>query len=273
MEWIAHIFLIGLLVYTGICVLYFLFQEKFIFVPTWPHDTFSPKITTPAEEHLLATVHGGQIHYLHLKVAKPRGLVFYLHGNTGSLRRWQFMAEEISSFGFDVVVMDYRGYGLSKGTKRESWMHRDAEMVFDEVVTGYTDLPVMIYGRSLGAGFATRLASRRRITALVLETPFSNLLDIARHYLPFIPVSFLLRYHFRSDEYIRSVQSPILILHGTRDRIVPYSSALRLYRAARENQTIEMVTIVGGKHSDLNGYPLFHSRLAAFTDKWCGTAG
>lgn len=268
-EWIGHTLLVTALIYAGICVLYFLFQEKFIFVPSWTQETFRPKISTPSREFMVETSHQGKIHCLHLMVDKPRGLVFYLHGNTGNLRRWQFMAEEISGFGFDVVAMDYRGYGQSRGPKRESWMHRDAELVFDHISEQYRGKPVLIYGRSLGSGFATRLATRRRADALILETPFANLTDVARHYLPSFPVSYLLRYHFRSDEYIRSVSCPILIIHGTKDRIVPYSSALRLFRSTTPGQQVEMVTIVGGRHSDLNGFPRLHSRLAAFFDRIC----
>jgi uncharacterized protein len=264
---LTHILLIALLAYAGICVLYFFFQEKVIFVPTWPHDAFEPSLSTPTSQLFLHTRHKGYIHAIHLHVDKPRGLVFYLHGNTGSLRRWQFMAEEISAHGFDVVAMDYRGYGLSKGRRRESWMHRDAEILFDRVADRYPGLPVIIYGRSLGSGFATRLASRRQADGLILETPFNKLEDVARHYLPFIPVRSLLRYHFRSDRHLRDVQCPVMIFHGTRDIVVPYAFALKLFRSAREGQSVRMVTIVGGKHSNLNRFPLFHERLGGFLNE------
>ncbi len=259
-----HIALTLLLIYMGICVLYFLFQEKFIFVPTWPADNFRSRLHTPTEEFHLHTPHGGRIHALLLKVEKPAGLIFYLHGNTGSLRRWQFMAEELATYGYDVIAMDYRGYGLSHGPRRESWMHRDVEAVYDMIVPRYAGRPVIVYGRSLGSGFATRLASRRRPDKLILETPFSNLIEVARYYVPFIPVKWLLRYFMRSDLFIQHVHCPVLILHGTKDRIVPYRSALALFRLAESRGQVQMTTIVGGRHGNLNSFPLFREKLREF---------
>ncbi|MFN8776642.1 MAG: alpha/beta hydrolase [Flavobacteriales bacterium] len=267
MGLIADILLGAVLVYTGICVLYFLFQEKFIFVPSWPHESFESSLTVPVEQFHLSTPHRGKIHAIHLKPANPRGIILYFHGNTGTLRRWQFMAEELALRGFEVVAMDYRGYGLSQGPRREAWMHRDAEAVWDHVEGWGSGLPLIIYGRSLGTGFATRLASRRKASGLVLETPFANLVHVASFYLPMLPVRFLLRYRLASDEHIRKVECPILILHGTRDLVVPHSSALRLFRAADGRSSVRMVTIVGGKHSNLNSFPIFHEHLGEFLDE------
>ncbi len=217
-------------------------------------------------ELTLKTPHRGVIHAIHLKVPQSKGLIFYLHGNTGSLRRWQFMAEELTTFGFDVVAMDFRGYGLSHGPQRESWMHKDEEIVFDHVQTAYSHRPVIIYGRSLGTGFATRLAARRKTSGLILETPFSNMADVARFYLPMIPVKWLLRYRFRSDFFLPKVECPALILHGTKDMVVPYRLALKLFQAAEGKAPVQMTTIVGGKHGYLSGYPLFREKLTAFFD-------
>ena len=106
MEIFLRIVIILSLAYVGVCVIYFLFQENFIFVPTFPSDSFESRLSTSTQEFFLNTPLGGRIHSILLTVDKPRGLVFYLHGNTGSLKRWQFMAEEVSGYGFDVFVMD-----------------------------------------------------------------------------------------------------------------------------------------------------------------------
>jgi uncharacterized protein len=264
MEIFLRILIILSLAYVGVCVVYFLFQENFIFVPTFPTDSFESKLSTPTEEFLLDTPLGGKIHALLLSVNNPRGLVFYLHGNTGSLKRWQFMAEEVSSYGFDVFVMDYRGYGQSHGQRSEARMHRDVEFCFDFISKKYPNLPIIIYGRSLGTGFATRLASRRIASGLVLETPFFNLIDVARAYLPFFPVDTLIRYKMRSDLYLSHVDYPVHIFHGTKDKVVRYSSAFKLFSGLRAKGNVQMTTLVGGKHGNLNTFPLFRERLSAF---------
>ncbi|MFO0359786.1 MAG: alpha/beta hydrolase, partial [Flavobacteriales bacterium] len=161
-----------MLIYLGICVVYFLFQERFIFVPTFSLEGFNNKLSTKVKEYYFETPHRGRIHALLLKVENPKGVIFYLHGNTGSLQRWQFMAEEMSGYGFDVLVMDYRGYGRSQGPRSEARMHRDAEFCFDWITEHCQYETKIIYGRSLGTGFACRLASRRKASALILETPF-----------------------------------------------------------------------------------------------------
>lgn len=265
MESAIKIIVIVIACYGIICLGYFLIQEKFIFVPTISGEPFEIKLSATASNVYLNTPNDGKIHALFVKVPNPKGVVFYLHGNTGSLKRWQFMAGEISKFGFHVFVMDYRQYGQSSGKRSEAFMHRDVEHCYDFVCNEYPDLPVVVYGRSLGSGFATRLASRRKCHKLVLETPFFNMIDAAASHLPFLPVRYLLRYKFRSDLHIQHVHCPILILHGTRDIIVKYESAFKLFRLAREaGRDVRMVTLPGGKHSNLNIYPQFNESLAKF---------
>ncbi len=254
-----------LLLYLAVCIVYFFIQEKFIFVPTLPGEPFESKLTTPTEEYLIDTPNKGKIHGLLLKVDQPKGLIFYLHGNTGSLKRWQFMAEELSLLGYDVFVLDYRGYGRSKGRRSEAILHRDHEFCYDLISSKYEGLQKVIYGRSLGSGFAARLASRRSPDKLVLETPYFNFLSLAQWYLPYLPVKYLLRYRMQSHIYLQHVHCPIHIFHGNADIIVPYSSALNLYKHAVEHgKQVQMTTLVGGKHSNLNIFPLFHEKLTEF---------
>lgn len=145
-------------------------------------------------------------------------------------------------------------------------MHRDMQVCLDAVLKKYSDLPVIIYGRSLGSGFAVPLALNEKVSALVLETPFYSLLDVASSYFPLIPMKFLLRYPFYSEKYIAQVNVPIIIFHGTKDRIVPHSSALKLYQLIKGKRDVSMVTIQGGKHNNLNSYPLFREKLREFLE-------
>lgn len=265
--WSLLVYIVELLVllYIGTCVVYWLVQEKFIFVPTLVGEPFEVRLSTPTSELLLSTPFNGTIHALWLKVPESKGLIFYLHGNTGSIRRWQFMAEELAFMGYDVFVLDYRGYGKSKGRRSEAILHRDVEYCWDFVAARYAGKKI-VYGRSLGTGFATRLASRREADALVLETPFYSMLSLAAWYLPFIPVKWLLRYPLRSDKYVQQVKAPIHIFHGTRDVVVPYKSAFRLYRSLSDRQNVFLTTVAGAGHGDLNKFPLFHRRLKEFLE-------
>lgn len=258
----VNIILITIGIYAGVCLLYYFVQERFIFVPLNFPEKYKPAITSDHEEIFMKTPHEGYIHGLRIIKPDSKGLIFYLHGNTGNLKRWQFMAEELSHFGYDAFVFDYRGYGSSSGKRSEAKMHRDAEHCFDEIIKLYPNKSVIIYGRSLGAAFATRLASRRPSSYVVLETPFYNMHETAKYYLPFLPTKLLLRYRFRSDLYIQNIEAPIHIFHGTSDRVIPHDHAQKLYQRAKNSaKQIEMTTINGGKHSNLNSFPLFRKKL------------
>jgi len=174
------------------------------------------------------------------------------------------MAEEIATYGFDVCILDYRGYGKSRGKKSESIMHEDVKFCFDEIIQQYKGKPVVVYGRSLGTGFATRLAAYKKIDGLILETPFFSLLDVASSYFPFLPVKLLLRYRFRSDNHVKRVKVPSIIFHGTRDRVVPYSSALKIYAKVSDQGNFKMITLQGARHNNLNAYPMFRDELKKF---------
>ncbi|MEN9347725.1 MAG: hypothetical protein RLZZ77_1236 [Bacteroidota bacterium] len=264
LQLVLHTLWVAALIYAGACVLYFLIQEKFIFVPTLPGEPFEIKLASPTQEFMIDTPYGGCIHTLLIQSPQSKGLIFYLHGNTGSLKRWQFMAEEAASHGYDVFVMDYRGYGKSTGKRTEAILHRDVEFCYDWIIEQHKPERKVIYGRSLGTGFATRLASRREADMLVLETPYFNFIDVAQYYLPFLPVRWLLRYKFRSDLYLKNVSCRTHIFHGTKDLVVPYKSALKLFRSVPESKSLTMTVIPGGKHSNLNRFPLFRERLKNF---------
>jgi len=264
-HWIYTIPLLIVLIYLGVCLFYYLFQEKLLFVPLGTLSrNANIELGTDFEEVYLEGVEEGKIHAIHMKIESPRGCVLYFHGNTGHLKRWAPIAEELTSFGFDVFVPDYRGYGKSKGPRSQENFYSDAMLCYQYILKQYADEQICIYGRSIGTAMASWLAGQTHSGGVILETPFNNLKDVAAYHTKIIPVSFLLKYGFRSELHIKHSSAPILIAHGTRDLIVPYRCGFSLYKTARDKA--EMVTIPGGHHSDLNGYPVFREKLQNFID-------
>ncbi|MDP4952826.1 MAG: lysophospholipase [Flavobacteriales bacterium] len=256
-------------IYLVLCLAYYLFQERLIFIPVHRKSARSLALTKEFQEFNIATPNNGSIHALLIKAAgnKPKGLIFYLHGNTGSIQRWSHMGQELCDFDYDVLVMDYRGYGKSKGPIKEAFMHEDVQTVYSWVKENFDYQKRIIYGRSLGSGFAVPLAANNDCNALILETPFLSLLHVAFHHAPFIPVKWLIRYPMRSDKLITKVKAPILIFHGTRDKLVPFQSAFDLFSLISNDPKNEMVTIPDGKHNNLAVYPIFRERLKAWLNK------
>ena len=249
------------LVYLSVCLFYWLFQEKFIFVRFPLPERFQFSFPQHFEEELMQRPDGAELHALHFTVPNPVGVVLYLHGNTGSLRRWGKRAPRFTTLHHDVLMPDYRGYGKSTGKLSEAALHADALAWFDRLAEQYGEENVVIYGRSLGSGMAVPLAAVRSPRTLILESPFASLLDVARHYLAILPYRWLLKYRFRSDEAISKVKCPVFIFHGKRDPLVPYSSALRLYAAIPVEVHRELITFAKGYHSDLAGYARFRRKL------------
>lgn len=256
-------------IYLVICLFYYLLQERLIFVPLGRKDMDAPvTLGSEFEEYFMEGTDGGSIHALHIKAEASRGCVLYFHGNTGGISRWGAIAEELTTFGFDVFLPDYRGYGKSRGPRTEEILYSDALMCYNKVKEHYPESRICIYGRSLGSGIASWLAGRSQPGAVVLETPYNNLIEVARHHSRIIPVKFFLRFTFRNDIHLKATKAPVLIAHGTKDKIVPYKSGLRLYQGVKATVRAEMLTIPGGHHGDLNGFPVFRSTLERFFNRY-----
>lgn len=249
-----------------LCVLLALYfwQERLLFIPLKYSNNEKIELATSNDEIFIDAPEGGRLHGIYLQVAEAKGSILYFHGNTGSMRRWAYMAEELTSYGYNVLVMDYRGYGKSKGRRSEALMHIDAKAALNWLRQKGQRLPLVVYGRSLGSGFAVKLAAEEVVDSLVLETPYFSMDDIGQKRFPFLPIRWLSRFHLRSDLYIRKVKCPILMFQGTKDRIVPYKSALKLYNVVADRNDCHLVTLVGGKHNNLNTYPLFRESLMNF---------
>jgi uncharacterized protein len=260
MEALFYTTIYVLLIYAGVCAVFYFLQERFIFVDFFP-GRVNTEVARPTEEFFFDTPENGRIHGLLIKAKDSKGLIFYLHGNTGNIQRWKFMAEELVTFGWDVFVPDFRGYGLSTGVRSEAAMHADMLSVYDQISERLRPGRLIVYGRSLGSGFAVPLAAKRPCEHVILETPFLSMVHVAGMRFPFLPIRLLLRFDFRSDKHITSVSVPILIFHGTMDIIVPYRSAFRLYEKVRHRSDCELITLVNGRHNNLNTFPLFREKL------------
>jgi hypothetical protein len=268
MQEIALNILLGaLVIYILLLAFYFFFQERLIFVPLTALERDS-KVMLGSEfkEYHLQATDGGIIHAIHITAPHPRGCVLYFHGNTGCMRRWGAIAEELTSYGFDVFLPDYRGYGKSRGKRTESLLFQDALLCYEQVKAGYAEANICVYGRSLGSGMASWLAGQVTPGAVVLETPYNNLIDVARFHSRIIPIKLFLRYTFRNDVYLLKCKAPLLIAHGTKDKIVPYRLGLRLFNGIKDTVRCKMLTIPGGHHGDLNGFPVFRKTLERFFD-------
>ncbi|WP_237561726.1 alpha/beta hydrolase [Flagellimonas algicola] len=240
--------------------MFYTFQEKLIFLPTQLPSDYAYSFDQPFEELFLEAPDGAQLNALHFKVNNPKGLVLYFHGNAGDLSRWGSIGSTFTNLGYEIVVMDYRGYGKSSGERSEAVLYADAQLFYDHVKGIYDESQIVLYGRSLGTGIASHLASNNTPKKLILETPYYSLVDVAKGRFPILPVGQMLRYRLPSFQYLKSVQAPIRIFHGTEDRVVPYESGKKLFESIPKSDK-KMYTIPGGRHNDLEGFEIYKNGL------------
>ena len=261
MALVVALLLVLLLGYGLLCLFYYLFQERFIFIRFRLADNYRFRFELPFEERFRTAHDGARLHALYFKAEEARGVVLYFHGNTGSLRRWGHQAKRFTRQGFDVLMPDHRGYGKSSGALSEKALLADAQGWYDQLKEHWAEDRIVLYGRSLGSAMATPVAASNSPRVLILETPFANLYDVAIYYLAILPYKVLLRYPFRNDKAIRRVRCPVYIFHGKRDNVVPYHSALKLYSLVPSTVQREMFTFPKGHHSDLPRFVRFNRQL------------
>jgi fermentation-respiration switch protein FrsA (DUF1100 family) len=252
------------LILSGMGYVYF-FQEDLLFQKVTLDQDHMFSYEEPFEELFLSTEEGVKINALYFKTSSPKGVVLYFHGRGGNLAyRWGKFSREFTKRGYDFFIMDYRGFGKSQGKLSEEGLCHDALECYRYLNSLYPENQIIVYGRSLGTGIATYVASHKKPKMLVLESPYFSILDLTPRQMPYLPrflLPLLLKYHLRTDQWIVKVRSPIHIFHGTEDELVPYDSSLRLLKLLKDKLDAHLIPIEKGKHNHLFYHPTYQSEL------------
>lgn len=235
------------------------FQDFFIFRPKRMGEGQEMQFGHPFEEVVMQGRQGGRLYGAWFRRPASRGVVLYFHGNSGNLQRWGNLYHYFFRLEYDFFIYDYRGFGRSQGRCSEALFHEDARKFYDYLLAFYPPEKIVIFGRSIGTAFASRLAAEVPARTLVLETPFASMPDLFYTYYPFLPRLFLFKYRLDNLQNLPKVKSPVFIFQGTDDRIVPYASAEKLKSVLKPEDyffTIEM-----GRHNDLMIYEVYNEKM------------
>jgi pimeloyl-ACP methyl ester carboxylesterase len=243
--------------YVALIAIVYLVQDRFIFKPEKLKADFKYKYDSPFEELFFEVAPGVRINGLHFTVAKPLGLVLYFHGNSRSIKGWAKYAKDFLRYEYDVVLVDYRGFGKSTGKRSEHDMLSDMQFVYDTLAVQYTEHHIVVYGRSLGSGFAAKIASDNKPRYLILDAPYYSFKKVIERFLPILPIRLLLRYQLRTDKWIRHVNCHTYILHGTKDFLIPISNSEKLQDI--NPRKITLIRIEGGGHNNLPSFNEYHN--------------
>lgn len=240
--------------------LYYL-QEKLLFHPTALPSDYQYKFDAPFEEvniSLNATDNLNLVRFFP-KDAAPKGVVLYFHGNRGNINRYAKYAINFTKHGYEVWITDYPGYGKTTGKFTEENVYMQAREIYKLANTKFDNDSIIVYGKSLGSGIASWLASKKPCKLLILETPYYSMPDLISTYAPIYPVKTLSHFKFPTGEYLKDICVPVVIFHGSDDWVIPYSCAEKLKKVLKPGD--EFITIEKGSHNDLNDFPLFHEKL------------
>jgi alpha-beta hydrolase superfamily lysophospholipase len=245
--------------------LYF-FQEKLIFFPDKLSNNYTFHFNQPFEEITIKTEDGIRLNGLLFPAAAASNrLIFYLHGNAGALNTWGQVANRYTTLGYDVFILDYRGYGKSEGTiKNQQQLFDDIQRAYDEMKKKYREDQVVVLGYSIGTGPAAYLASTNYPKLLILQAPYYSLTDLMRHTYPIIP-TFILKYKLRTNRYIRNCKMPVVMFHGTKDAVIYYGSSLKLKKELKRTDTL--ITLNGQGHNGITDNPDYIHAVKSILDR------
>ncbi|KAA1243691.1 alpha/beta hydrolase [Aquimarina sp. RZ0] len=256
----GYILIIILVCYLVASISLYYLQEYFIFKPEKLDKDFQFHYNNQiTEEYNLETRDGAVINGLHFKVKNPKGVVLYLKGNSKSIRGWGKFAVDFTRHQYEVIMVDYRGFGKSTGRRSFKAIKRDLQFVYDKIREKVDEKYIIVYGRSMGSGFATKLASINSPKMLILDAPYYSLSKVAGKFIPFMPISLIMRYPIPTYKWLKYVNCPIHIIHGTQDKLIPFSSSIKLSKI--KPKLTRLYTVIGGGHKNLNNFESYHKML------------
>ncbi len=226
-------------------------EERFIFYPSPIIEQTPADLGLPFDDVFFTTSDGLRLNGWFVPYDRTDVTLLWFHGNAGNISdRLENIRLIHDKVAINTFIFDYRGYGRSNGKISEEGTYKDGEAALKYLRERADVDPtkIVFFGRSLGASVAAEIATRQRCLALILETPFASVREMARVAFPFLPIGPFLRTRYDTVEKIKKVRGPLLVLHGDRDEIVPFDQGRKVFETAPG--TKEFYTIRGAHHND-----------------------
>lgn len=236
-------------VYAVVAVAAFVLQRRLMYFPDTEHVAPTAFNLPGVKERILKAPDGARLvsWYAPAKLGQPT--ILYFHGNAGNLAGRSERVRRYVARGFGVLFMSYRGYGGSSGIPSERANVADAKLAYDTLIEdGLSPEEIVVYGESLGSGVAVQLAADNEVGGVVLDAPYTTIVDVAALAYPYLPVRPFVFDRYESVRYLPRVTAPLLVLHGEADRVIPVEMGKAIYAAA--NAPKEIVTFPNAGHSD-----------------------
>jgi len=248
------------LLYIFSMVFFYFNQEKFYFQPKTLATNYQYQFDTEFEEINIPVDNTNTLNTLLFKSETPKGVILYLHGNAGALHDWGMRSELYTDNNYDVLFVDYRGFGKNKNQlKNEEMLYSDMQHVYDYLNSRYQENDIIVLGFSIGSGLATKLAANNKPKLLILEAPYYSFESLVKKIAPFVP-GYLISYKIPTYEFLKKVTSPIIIFHGKNDQLItPEENSIKLQQLVPENTDLHLIDDCN--HNGIYRSTYYHEKL------------
>jgi fermentation-respiration switch protein FrsA (DUF1100 family) len=221
--------------YLFVLVFLYFYQRNLLYHPN-ENNYSGDKISVKIEKVKIRTSDNIELlGWYHEKNLKDYKTLVYFHGNAGSLENRIHKLNHFQDMNINFLIIAWRGFSGNNGKPTEQGLYEDGKSAIDWIIKkGVNEKNLILYGESLGTGVATHLAQKKNYAGIILETPFTSMIDTAKKFYPYIPVNLLLKDKFENYKKIKNINSPILVMHGEVDQIVPFSMGKKIYEIANE---------------------------------------
>ena len=229
-------FIIGIaVIYLSVLIVLFIFQRSLMYHPL-ENNYFGDKLEVNIEKVKIPTSDNiNLLGWFHKKDLKKFKTIIYFHGNAGSLENRIHKLNHFKDIDVNFLIISWRGFSGNSGKPSEQGLYKDGKSTIDWLKKfGLDEKDIILYGESLGTGVATEIAQYKGFAGLILETPFTSMIEAARNFYPYIPVGLLLKDKFTNDTKIQNINIPVLVMHGEVDQIVPFWMGQKIYEMANQ---------------------------------------
>ena len=223
------------LIYLIVLVFLFFFQRSLLYKPN-ENNYFNDRLKVDIEEVQIKTSDNiNLLGWFHKKDLNRFKTIVYFHGNAGKLENRIHKLNHFKDIDVNFLIISWRGFSGNSGKPTEKGLYEDGKSTIDWLKNiGLSDKDIVLYGESLGTGIATHIAQNRKFAGLVLETPFTSMVDAAKNVYPYIPVGILLKDRYENEKKIKHINIPVLVMHGEADQIVPFKMGKKIYEIANK---------------------------------------
>ncbi len=235
MNYITLILSVFIAIYLFILVFTYIFQRNLLYHPG-ENNYFGDQLEVSIKKVKIETQDNIELlGWYHKKNNINYKTILFLHGNAGSLENRIHKINHFKNMNTNFLIIAWRGFSGNKGKPTEKGLYEDARSAVRWLNDqGVADDNIIIYGESLGTGVTTEIAQNQNFAGIILESPFTSMIDAGKDKYPFLPVKFLLKDKYESDKKIKNIKSPILVMHGKVDNIVPFHMGKKMYELANE---------------------------------------